>query len=204
MRNIAGILIAAMVGCGYLQGQTYFVQTFAGGGGFGFIDPTCFPGPICGPDFSSVVLDGEGNLFVSLPKSNLVARLDTFGGFNLMAGSGAPGDGGDSGPAVLTSLYPGLTTPAVSGETISLFATGFGLPTTTVSSGSASQSGPLPNPLPICTVGKSLAQVTVADLISPGLYQLNVVIPASTPSGDNPVVCAFAGINLPFGLIANQ
>jgi trimeric autotransporter adhesin len=103
-----------------------------------------------------------------------------------------------------TNLYPGLTTPAASGETISLFATGFGLPTTALSAGSATQSGSLPGPIPACTVGGDLAHVTAADLISPGLYQLNVVIPAAAASGDNPVVCAFDGADTPIGLITKQ
>jgi uncharacterized protein (TIGR03437 family) len=101
------------------------------------------------------------------------------------------------------TLYPGLTTPAASGETISLFGIGFGLPTTPVSAGSAIQSGPLPA-LPVCTAGTSLAQVASADLISPGLYQFNIVVPSSAVSGDNPVVCAFEGFETPSAQITKQ
>lgn len=51
-----------------------------------------------------------------------------------------------------TSLYPGYTTPAAPGEPIVLYAVGFGLPSTTLVNGSASQSGSLPV-MPVCTVG---------------------------------------------------
>jgi len=37
------------------------------------------------------------------------------------------------------------------------------------------------------TIGSAPANVGFSGLISPGLYQLNVTIPPSTPSGDMPL-----------------
>jgi uncharacterized protein (TIGR03437 family) len=105
------------------------------------------------------------------------------------------------GPA---SLFPGYTTPASRGETIVLYAVGFGLPSTAITNGSATQSGSLPT-LPVCTIGGNTATVGFAGLIAPGLYQLNLTVPASVPSGDNLISCSYGGFSTPTGdLIAVQ
>ena len=80
------------------------------------------------------------------------------------------------GPA---TLYPGLSTPAKPGELVVLYAVGFGLPATTLTDGSSSQSGSL-QPLPVCKVGGNPVSVAFAGLISPGLYQVNLTIPVGT------------------------
>jgi len=86
-----------------------------------------------------------------------------------------------------TSLYPGSSTPAKAGETISLYGVGFGAASTVVA-GSATQSGTLTIPAGYCWVSGISAQAAGA-LVSPGLYQINLTIPQSVPSGDNPVLC---------------
>ena len=93
------------------------------------------------------------------------------------------------GPA---SLYPGLTTPAKPGEAIVLYANGFGAIVPPVVRGSVSQTGSLPT-LPLVKIGGVAATVQFAGLISPGLYQFNVVVPASAPNGDNAVVATYNG-----------
>jgi len=106
------------------------------------------------------------------------------------------------GPA---SLYPGSSTPAKAGETIILVAFGMGASTnlSTIPEGSATQSGPLAF-TPRCWISGAQAAVAAA-LISPGLFQMNVTIPAGTPSGDNPIVCVYPGFPFsPGGLIAVQ
>jgi len=90
------------------------------------------------------------------------------------------------------TLYPGLTTPAKPGEVIVLFANGFGLVIPPVVSGSASQSGNLPV-LPQVMIGGVAATVQSASLISPGLFQFNVVVPVSLPDGDNPITASYSG-----------
>ena len=97
-----------------------------------------------------------------------------------------------------TSLYPGSSTPAKPGETITLYAVGFGLPTTTLVNGSASQYGSLPV-RPVCQVGGTAAAMAFAGVVSPGLYQLNLTIPPTAPSGDNAVVCTYNGSTTPAG-----
>jgi uncharacterized protein (TIGR03437 family) len=102
------------------------------------------------------------------------------------------------GPA---SLYPGLTTPATPGEIIQLYANGFGQTSTPVVSGSNTQSGTLPS-LPVITIGGVAATVQFAGLVSPALFQFNVVIPANALSGDNAITATYNGVEAaPAGLI---
>jgi uncharacterized protein (TIGR03437 family) len=78
-------------------------------------------------------------------------------------------------------------TPATSGETITLWGTGFG-PTNPAVDGKV-VSAPVPAVTqPTVTIGAATANVTFAGVTSPGLYQLNVQAPANTPSGDATVV----------------
>jgi uncharacterized protein (TIGR03437 family) len=90
------------------------------------------------------------------------------------------------GPA---SLYPGLSTPGRGGETVTLWATGFGLPTAPLVEGSSSQSGSLPS-TPVCSLGGTQVQV-VAVLVGPGLYILNITIPDNAAPGDNFFYCTY-------------
>jgi uncharacterized protein (TIGR03437 family) len=92
-----------------------------------------------------------------------------------------------------TSLYPGLSTPAHVGETVVLWTIGFGLPTTTLVAGSATQVGTLPS-LPTCQIAGANATVSYAGVVSPGLYQLNVQIPSAAVNGDNPISCSYNGV----------
>ncbi len=99
------------------------------------------------------------------------------------------------GPA---TLYPGLSTPARPGEEIALYAVGFGLPAAPLINGSATQSGSLPV-LPVCQVGGAPATVAFAGLVGPGLYQVNLTIPATAASGDNLVSCTYGDPTTPSG-----
>ena len=99
-------------------------------------------------------------------------------------------DGTDIGPA---TLYPGLTTPAKPGETIVLFANGFGPTSTPIVSGAASQSGSL-SPTPVITIGGIQANVRFAGLnIAPGEFQFNVDVPSNVPDGDQPITATYSG-----------
>ncbi|MGD1091114.1 MAG: protease pro-enzyme activation domain-containing protein [Bryobacteraceae bacterium] len=97
-----------------------------------------------------------------------------------------------------TSLYPGSSTPAKPGEVIELYAVGLGLPSAPLVNGSAAQSGSLPV-LPMCSLGGNSATLAFAGLISPGLYQLNLTIPAAAANGDNLVSCTDDGLTTPAG-----
>jgi uncharacterized protein (TIGR03437 family) len=91
-----------------------------------------------------------------------------------------------------TTLYPGSSTPAQAGETIVVYANGFGVTTPPVVSGSEQQSGVLPT-LPVVTIGGKQAKVVFAGVVSPGLYQFNMVVPSSAVSGDNSIQAAYNG-----------
>jgi len=73
-----------------------------------------------------------------------------------------------------------------------------------VVSGSMTQSGNL-SPLPAVSIGGIAAFVQYAAVISPGLYQFNVVVPASTPSGDNQLIATINGVTTaPMALLTIQ
>ena len=101
------------------------------------------------------------------------------------------------GPASLSAPgYP--VSPAKPGETIVLYGFGFGLPTTALIDGASAQSGRLPS-LPSIQVGGIAATVTFAGVISPGLYQLNVVIPGTLADGDAALSASYGGASAPVG-----
>ena len=86
------------------------------------------------------------------------------------------------------------------GETILLFGDGFGLPSTALTEGSAAQTGSLPS-VPRITIGGQEAAVTYAGVVSPGLYQFNVIVPDSVAAGNNPVICTYANAGTPAGSV---
>ena len=103
----------------------------------------------------------------------------------------------DVGP---TTLYPGLTTPAAPGETIIVYANGFGPTTTPIVAGSPMQSGSLAT-FPTVQIGGVQANVSFAGLTSPGLYQLNVQIPSTVPAGDQTIVVEYQGASTQSGVL---
>jgi uncharacterized protein (TIGR03437 family) len=104
-------------------------------------------------------------------------------------------DGSLLGP---TSLYPGSTTPAKPGETIVLYANGFGPTTNPVVSGSITQSGSL-SPMPVIKISGITATVTFAGLVSPAEFQFNAVVPASIADGDQPITASYGGLSTQTG-----
>jgi uncharacterized protein (TIGR03437 family) len=118
-----------------------------------------------------------------------------FGGGPYIAATHA--NGSYLGP---TSLYPGLTTPAQPGETIVMYANGFGSTSTPVVSGSETQSGTL-SPMPVITIGGVAATVTFAGLVSPGEFQFNVVVPPSLANGDQPTMAMYKGLTTQAGTL---
>jgi uncharacterized protein (TIGR03437 family) len=103
------------------------------------------------------------------------------------------------GPASMS--VPGYTfTPAQPGETVTIYGTGFGLPSTALVDGSATQFGTLAQ-LPKVQIGGIDAKVEFAGVVSPGLYQLNVTVPASIQSGDRSITCTYEGSSVPAGAL---
>ena len=100
---------------------------------------------------------------------------------------------------------PGYNFTAASpGENVVIYATGFGqtnpaftnqLTATGIGSGSANPF-PISLPsLPTVTIGNLPATVSFAGLVGPGLYQLNLTVPASASAGDLPIVAMYNGVS---------
>jgi uncharacterized protein (TIGR03437 family) len=104
-----------------------------------------------------------------------------------------------AGPA---SLFPGQSTPVRPGETIILWANGFGPTSTPVINGAPVQSGTLATP-PVIRIGGQTAAVGFAGLVSDGLYQINVNVPEGTPTGDQAIVATYNGGVTQSGLLIN-
>jgi len=102
------------------------------------------------------------------------------------------------GPAALGGTF----IPAHPGETVQLYGTGFGPMSPFSSSGQI-----LPAPAPLAnvenvtvTIGGQPAVVTYAGVVSSGLDQLNVTVPAGLPNGDAQIVATVNGISTQTGL----
>ncbi|HTA71639.1 MAG TPA: hypothetical protein VK776_25325 [Bryobacteraceae bacterium] len=93
------------------------------------------------------------------------------------------------GPASLSA--PGYTfSPANPGETVAVYANGFGPTAMDVITGSTTQGGVL-SPLPVIAIGGKNATVQFAGLVSPGLFQFNVIVPSSLADGDQTITAAY-------------
>jgi uncharacterized protein (TIGR03437 family) len=102
------------------------------------------------------------------------------------------------GPPSLSQ--PGYVfTPAKPGETVVLYATGFGQTNPPINN-QLTGTGPLPT-MPSITIGGLPAQVAFAGLVSPGLYQFNVVVPAAAPNGDLPLTALYNGASTQTGVL---
>ena len=92
------------------------------------------------------------------------------------------------------------SSPAVPGEIITLLGTGFG-PTNPATPSSQSVSIYAPVALPVtATIGGLNATVTGAAKVSPGVYQLTVVVPAGAGTGNQLVQTGASGFLSPAGV----
>jgi len=82
------------------------------------------------------------------------------------------------------------------GETIYIAANGFGPTTVPVVSGSVTQSGTVPLPLPAVKIGGISATVTDPQLIAVGTYQINIIVPSNVPDGDLPLTATYNGLSI--------
>jgi uncharacterized protein (TIGR03118 family) len=99
------------------------------------------------------------------------------------------------------SLISGLTTtPYNAGETMVLYGTGLGATATLPAAGQLLTAAISLATAPTATVGGQPATVSYAGLVGPGLYQINVVLPAGTATGatgataEVPVVITAGGV----------
>lgn len=102
-----------------------------------------------------------------------------------------------------TTLSPGASTPAKPGDTIVMFGTGFGQTNPSIPNGTVVSAASLLVPPPIITFAGIGAQVSFAGLTGTGLYQFNVVVPASVPDGDIEVEAITGGVETVGGTFIN-
>jgi len=137
------------------------------------------PEPIEGPVQVQLTNRGATSSTVTVQARPLSPSFFVINGGPYVAAQHADG-------SLLTSI------PAKPGETVSIFANGFGATNVPIVSGSATQSGIL-SPLPVVRIGGIPAAVSFAGLVAPGLFQLNVQVPTSLADGDQPVTAAYNG-----------
>jgi uncharacterized protein (TIGR03437 family) len=141
-----------------------------------------------------VTANGQTSAAFTVPVQALSLSFFVFDGTHVV---GTHLNGTDVGP---TTLYQGLTTPAQPNEEVVLYANGFGTTSSPVVKGSESQSGSLPT-LPVVQIGGIPATVIFAGLVSPGLYQFNVVVPQSAANGDNTLTAQYNGQSTQSGVV---
>lgn len=125
----------------------------------------------------TVTLQSAGPAFFTLPGAKYVAATHA--------------DGSLSAPA---GLLQGITsTPAAAGETLVIYANGFGPTQQAIPNGQLITTPLTLAETPAVTIGGADAQVAYAGLTAAGLYQINVVIPSGLPAGDNAIVAHVAG-----------
>lgn len=131
---------------------------------------------------ATVQIDAQSPGFFTFNNRYIAALvLDSGGSYEDLAPSG--------------SITGAQSRAAKAGDTILLYGTGFGRTTTALNPFmSATVAYPLAHtgadqtaPAATVTIGGQPAQLTFAGLVSPGVYQLNVVVP-QLPPGDQPVV----------------
>lgn len=148
-----------------------------------------------GPVEVKVTTSGQASAATAV-LSSMAPAFFTFDGKYLAA---THADNSLLGKSGLFSSAPTATTPAKPGETVVLYGTGFGATTPAVPSGRlTSEVSPLSNSVSI-TIGGAPAAVSFAGLVPPfaGLYQLNVVVPASVADGDQLVEATILGARTP-------
>ena len=145
------------------------------------------PDAFSGPAQVEVTYNGVTSAAFTAPAQSLSPSFFVFNGGPYVAATHL--NGSLIGPA---TLYPGASTPAKPGETIMLYANGFGSTNVPVQSGSVSQSGTL-SPLPVVKIGGVAATVQFAGLVAPGEFQFNVVVPTSLGNGDQSIAATSGG-----------
>lgn len=154
------------------------------------------PDVVSGPVQVVVTTAGQFSTSFSVQAQPLAPSFFVFGGGPYVAATHV--DGSLIGAP---SLFPGASTPAKPGETIVLYANGFGPTNVPVQSGALSQSGTL-SPLPVVTIGGQMAMVTFAGLnITPGEFQFNLMVPSGLANGDQTITATYGGASTQSGTL---
>jgi uncharacterized protein (TIGR03437 family) len=164
---------------------------------------------------ASVQINGKAAFmqYVSASQINVLAPADTSAGPVAVTVTNAAGTS-NSVSATLQTYLPGLAvlngyvravrypdgaiidgTAIGQGDVVALFGTGFGPTNSTVTTGVVFTGAyPTTNPVTVSLDG-SPAEVLWSGLIGPGLYQINIRIPASLSDGDKTVVATVGGVS---------
>jgi uncharacterized protein (TIGR03437 family) len=105
--------------------------------------------------------------------------------------------GGSTNIVGPTTLVPNNSTPAVPGETIVMFGTGFGATNPAPVSGGVVSTAANLLIKPAILFNNIPGRVDFAGLIATGVFQFNVVVPTGLPDGDIPVVASTGGYSSP-------
>jgi uncharacterized protein (TIGR03437 family) len=103
------------------------------------------------------------------------------------------------GPPGLFGSGGAATRPAKPGEILELYGTGFGPTSPVVKSGLVVGSAAPAVDKVTVTIGGLAAAVQFAGITGAGLYQINVVVPASLSTGDQKIVASVNGLQTPDG-----
>ena len=142
--------------------------------------------------YQTFVLSNEGgNGLVWRSIAAGLGNLSVFETLTHIQGNTDPSVSGIVTDSFLQALYGNPASSPV--FVVVLYANGFGPTTVPVVSGAVSQSGVL-TPLPVVTIAGATATVQFAGLVAPGEFQFNVLVPASTPDGDQSITASYAGL----------
>jgi uncharacterized protein (TIGR03437 family) len=112
----------------------------------------------------------------------------------------------DEGPTGLYPSSPNFTTPAVPGETLAFYGTGFGPTSPEIAAGIVTDKTYNLSPTPTATLGGIPATVSFAGLVAgfAQVFQFNVVVPTNALNGDLPLIVNVNGTQSFSGLITVQ
>ncbi len=152
------------------------------------------PDAMSGPVQVVVTNNGAQAASFTAQAQPLSPSFFVFGGGPYVAAVHAAG--GLIGPS---TLFPN-SSPAQPGESIQIYANGFGPTSVPVISGSLTQSGTL-SPLPVVEIGGVKATVQYAGLSEVGEFQFDVLIPPTLPNGDQLITATYAGASTQAGVL---
>lgn len=139
-----------------------------------------------------------------LTSTTMTVPTSIFGpAFFLLGGKYAAALHGNNTVVGPATLVANNSTPAKPGETIALFATGLGTTNPAIPNGQVVSSPAMLSAVPTVTIGGLPASVTFSGLTGTGLYQVNVMVPAAAPDGDDAVIVQISGFPSPGGVFVS-
>ncbi len=138
--------------------------------------------------FTATVTLGAASPSLSLLDSKHVAAL-------------APNADGTYDIVGPTGAFPYATRPVAPGDALILYGVGFGPTDPPVKAGQAVTTAVVTvNPVTV-VIGGVNATVAYSGIVGAGLYQINVIVPAGTPSGDQPIRASVSGLQTGAGAV---